>query len=78
MLKRGLGRSSIVAGILGEYDKAGLEKAAEIMNSYDSKIADVEKEISGLEYEKKKASTNSTLRMQRRFLTESPSLRRKD
>ena len=55
MLKRGLGRSSIVAGILGEYDKAGLEKAAEIMNSYDSKIADVEKEISGLEYEKKKS-----------------------
>lgn len=55
MLKRGLGRSSIVAGILGEYDKAGLEKAAEIMNSYDSKIADVEKEISGLESEKKKS-----------------------
>lgn len=55
MLKRGLGRSSIVAGILGEYDKAGLEKAAEILNSYDSKIADVEKEISGLESEKKKS-----------------------
>lgn len=55
MLKRGIARSSIAPNILGEYDRAGFEKSTEITNAYDSKIADVEKEISGLETEKQKS-----------------------
>ncbi len=55
MLKRGLGRSSIVSEILGGYDKAGIEKTADLVNTYNAKISDVEKEIGSLETEKQKS-----------------------